>query len=122
MQNKVVTAALNNKTNKMSVSINTTMATVVLQLNTIITLTNPVDSLLVDVPDNPQTQDENALEAVLRFSTGNAAPTMQWATALRWPNGKVMEIKANMYYEFSVMYCIDGWNIVGRNFADAATE
>ena len=121
VQNKVVTAALNNKTNKMSVSINTTMATVVLQLNTIITLTNPVDSLLVDVPDEPQTQDENALEAVLRFSTGDAAPTIQWATALRWPNGKVMEIKANMYYEFSVMYCIDGWNIVGRNFAAAAT-
>ena len=121
VQNKVVTAALNNKTNKMSVSINTTMATVVLQLNTIITLTNPVDSLLVDVPDELQTQDENALEAVLRFSTGDAAPTIQWATALRWPNGKVMEIKANMYYEFSVMYCIDGWNIVGRNFSAAAT-
>lgn len=121
VQNKVVTAALNDKAERMTVQESATLSVVTLELNAITAITGTFGILTVNPPASTPTGKDIALEAVLRFATGDTAPTVQWADNLRWPNGKIMEIRANRFYEFSVVYDHDGWNIVGRNFAAVTT-
>ena len=118
VQNKVITNALNNKVDKMSYY----TSNVTLEPNRILILNEVAEDLYIDAPTDQPSVDEVSQDIIIRFSTGNYAPTIHWDTAFRWPNGRILPIEANSFYEFSVAYLNLGWNIVGRRFARAPID
>ena len=118
VQNKVITNALNNKVDKMSYY----TSNVTLEPNRILILGEVAEDLYINAPTNQPSVDEESQDIIIRFSTGNYAPTIHWDTDFRWPNGRILPIEANSFYEFSVAYLNLGWNIVGRRFAQASTD
>lgn len=78
------------------------------------------EAVVINAPsDVPQT-NLTYLDAIVRFVTGDTVPTVQFSSDLRWASGKVVTIEANTAYEFSISYCVDGWNIVGVGFKAAS--
>ena len=96
---------------------------VTLALNKVVECTSEAPtSVSVSLPSAPTSEADRALECVLRFRTGASAPTVSFPAELRWANGEVMAVEADTNYEFSIVYSIDGWNIIGQAFKAAASE
>lgn len=78
------------------------------------------EAVVINAPSNVPQTNLTYLDAIVRFVTGDTVPTVQFSSGLRWASGNVMTIEANTAYEFSISYCVDGWNIVGVGFKAAS--
>lgn len=94
-----------------SYNINTNIGTISLIMDEVAS-----ESIVINAPSNVPQTNFTYLDAIVRFTTGDSVPTVQFSSDLRWASGKVTTIEANTAYEFSISYCVNGWNIVGVGF------
>lgn len=63
---------------------------------------------------------DSTVESVLKFSTGETAPTVTWPPDLMWAGGEPVSVDANTVYEFSISCdMLTGYTIVGCSFNQA---
>lgn len=118
----MITTAASGKSDRMAYeAVSGDTPSVTLALNKVVECTSEAPtSVAVSLPSAPTSEADRTLECVLRFRTGASAPTVSFPAELRWAGGEVMSIEASTCYEFSVVYCIDGWNIIGQSFKVAS--
>ena len=75
--------------------------TVQLAWETVHQLTDTPTSLTVTMPDAPT---DSTVESVLKFTTGDTAPTVTWPSGLLWAHGTPTPVAANATYEFAVSW------------------